>query len=566
MSFEYEFAEKYLAEKHGIEIIALDILKDDGNVFSSAIYQPTATIVASDAKIAHADVALSEKKAGLFLKVAAEKQYSLAITPEYSTPWETIKKIGTDYSPNQGAIWIVGGESITLTELQQVKSDLGVQVIFQEEGLTTTGSFLDPVCFIFWTKKSDGSEPAKLTMLVQFKTQQMSDAKSNLERKNLVKGNKIYVFGKTSGILLYTIVCSDSLDFSDKILKDNPYVPIIMIHIQLCFNPNHSNFKSYRNSFFGNQAGNRVLICANWAKTTKISKVDLAATDNFGRSGIFLKLKMDVAHNKVLKNHVKGSYYTYCKDLYAHYLVLNYEEGIYVLKMSKAGTAGVVGSGGSYMFPELETVLEWNASGAFAVVDKRNDGYVQSWEQQDVPITREAGKMDAIKKEILINRCAGFISKNNSLQDIKSFRLDETENLMRLTFTHDMSDIARMFRQKLSADFNRFISEVLVAGAHFPGHMNYLKHPLELGFWGNYEEFNVCDQSEQPLMACYIGTITSAEDIEVAFKDLKKNYKGTDINRVVVFYHEGIALKCKFEVNLQITKVLNRPGPSILEI
>lgn len=564
MAYQYEYLEEFL-RKYELELIPLEILNDNGAISSTALYQPKGDVVGTNIFVGNQNQTIATVKAQTFLKEAQKQNCSLVVTPEYCVPWSVIKEIGISYSPSEGSVWILGCESITLDELKAIKTESKFQILFDENSLETTGNFLDPLCYVVWTKKINASEPPSLSIIVQFKTHQMSDERHNLERTYLKKGNKVFVLGKPGRILLFTVICSDSLAFLDQLIVDNAYAPIIMVHIQLCYSPHNSDFKKYRNSLFGNQAGNRILLCANWAQGTSIQGVTLNQSENFGRSGVFLKLKLNLYQDQILENHRKGLYYTFCTTLRSHYCVFNYDESIYLFNMSKAGTAGVAGSGGNQMLPKLFKVFDFDAN-FNALETEKNDGYLETWEQGNSPEIHFIKSFDRVKKEIFINKCLGVNANSNSLNEVRSFQVDETEEIKRLTFTHDLSTNSRIFRQKFSSDFNRFISEVITSSNHFPGHSSYLVFPLSLGHWGNYSEYNLIDQNEQMITVCYIGTVTQTGEIEMAFSDLKRQYKGTDLNRVFLFYHQGNQLCCKFELNKKITKTSFKLGPNITEV
>lgn len=185
-----------------------------------------------------------------FLTRAVSSQAQLVVTPEYSTPWSLIDEIarGT-MRPPDGAVWVLGCESITPDELEtraaQINGNPGTRVLHEpfEAIQRAQRTFVDPVVFVFWAIDQSGSNV--LSFLVQFKSVVSRDP-DHVELKHLYLGKDVYKFTPQVGdISLITLICSDAFEFSNE-LVDLHCRNLLLLHIQLNQRPGHIDYSGYR--------------------------------------------------------------------------------------------------------------------------------------------------------------------------------------------------------------------------------------------------------------------------------------------------------------------------------
>lgn len=141
----------------------------------------------------------------------------LVISPEYSCPKEILYKLIEHKSfPDEGKLWILGSESLKVSELnlilQKIDKKDNVTWICEEKILNSKNDskFLDPLFYFFKTKNYSGSMID--VVLIQFKCSPMGG--DDFEKKRLLLGEVVYILrNKNSSINLFSLICSDSLEF-----------------------------------------------------------------------------------------------------------------------------------------------------------------------------------------------------------------------------------------------------------------------------------------------------------------------------------------------------------------
>jgi len=308
----------------------LDILSPDANLYTSALFQPRAIIEAGTHFVKNADP--NEKlKFENFFKLSKENNVSLAVTPEYSTPWDALKTLlDSNIFPAFGKIWVVGLEAITVSDLATFQENYGDRFIILseiEELDRTSGNFLDPVCYLFSTTSIDGEEVQVL--LLQFKTNQMGG--DDFERDNLIKGQSIYELTNNDlhSITLVTLICADTLGMQN---IGRMGTRSFVIHIQLNKKPRYASYADYRKKIFGFGEDSEIL-CLNWAGKVKCCNEEW---NNDSVSAYYFKSnKTSLDDNRINTNHKKGLYYTYWDSPRATAYYFNYEEHIFLFRTTK---------------------------------------------------------------------------------------------------------------------------------------------------------------------------------------------------------------------------------------
>ena len=153
-------------------VLNLEVLEKDTNNYTMLLFQHKGVFSVSDNKFGNETDCSA--KFSTFIELAKAENVSLALTPEYSCPWNSIVQVlqNQDKWPNNSKLWALCCESITPNEIRafkQVNTNANILIHFDEEALNHGGGvLLDPICYIF---KSQVNQVEKLIVLVQFKTQ-----------------------------------------------------------------------------------------------------------------------------------------------------------------------------------------------------------------------------------------------------------------------------------------------------------------------------------------------------------------------------------------------------------
>lgn len=353
---------------------------------------------------------VASEKFKAFFELARTRKVHLAITPEYSCPWNIIenyiinKDVIDSNFPKENNLWVVGCESITQNQLKEIKEkhNEGIYWIFEEDKLAPIepNKFLDPVCYIFQTTKKDTDELVNV-IIVQFKTQFMGG--ETFEKDHMIQGKKIYILrNQEDSNSLVTLICSDSLLVKLDKLPGNTQRSYFILHIQLNKYPLHPGFSNYRAMYYGNSSKEREFLCLNWAKNSfiyyKLPEDPISSDENypndnsvtlFGGSALYskknkLNLRDSNTREKLRVNHEKGLHYAYSpKPVISHIHFFNYNEYVFEFESDRScqGDKSLVTQWNSG--PSMGAVYEW----------KNSDEYI-GWEARKQRISESCNLCD----------------------------------------------------------------------------------------------------------------------------------------------------------------------------
>lgn len=326
-------------ETLGINPVPFSILTPDNQTARIMVFQCGGAI-STDNAVGHIDKNIARVKFDCFFRKAKEVFASLVVTPEYSCPWDIITNILIDPQkfPDPGALWIIGCESITLDEINQIKQNTSDFVSWHSEVPVPNGNqkFLSPVLYLFRLVKED--KASDLFALVQFKTHDIGG--SDFERDHLIKGNVRYVLHNPSdpaSIKLMTVICADALIFDTK-AGLNANQPYLIVHPQLNLSPYHHSVNEYRSKIFGSGLGDKCeILSLNWAQGFNIA--GKTSKDHGGSAYYMHPHKADKEPNQDEKmieaNHRKGIYLTFSDEYrYSAFLFSN-KEAVFLFDTTK---------------------------------------------------------------------------------------------------------------------------------------------------------------------------------------------------------------------------------------
>ncbi len=256
--------EKLANEDNSLSVLPLKILQPSRDLYDALLVQPLGTMQSTEQRVGHADQDSAIKLYQDLLNKACEHAVDLVVTPEYCLPWRVVEEIAeTNLKPKQGALWVLGCESITPDALEAFKArqlQKSIKVLCETLPQQNKDYFC-PLVYVFWV--NDASDEPKLCMLIQFKTIPSRVASEN---DHLYCGNDVYVFGNGGNELnFFSLICADVFEFTEEQIRNN-HRDSLILHIQLNEKPWHSDFTQYRNHLFSVGSNNHVeLMCLNWA-------------------------------------------------------------------------------------------------------------------------------------------------------------------------------------------------------------------------------------------------------------------------------------------------------------
>lgn len=476
----------------------LEVLNKDSNLYSTLLYQHRGTFAVGAAKFGNETDCTNQFNS--FLSLSKSENVSLALTPEYSCPWNSIDWLLSDENrwPNEGKLWTICCESITPTGVSAFQAKFNkdqIQVVID----TTTfnngnGLLLDPLCYVF---KAQVNRVNKLLVVMQFKTQHMGVWEINTEQAKYIWGNYIYILrNSVNSIYLFTNICSEAIEFKinesfqEQVQNRWDHNPYIILNPQMNPQPAHDAFKNFRKSIFNYDL--KDIISLNWGGGTMYSgKVDPLI--QYSKSSVIIKSDQVEYTNEArfVNNHKKGLYYILRKpNVQVNYL--HPKTDIFIISNHKPSAAGVNGSLVRRIGPSVSKVFQWNDG-------TENFGELASVEDDFVSFLNSLHCANAvchdvnvsfINKERLVNLSSGQVKAKkedrrwHNIDKLESFLQDPDEVVKRFTYVHD--DTGLKHRTEFVEVMDILNTQILPNGAFFPENLSsFIENCTEIMFFNN---------------------------------------------------------------------------------
>ncbi|WP_372168197.1 hypothetical protein [Xanthomonas axonopodis] len=537
----------------GLEMPDLALLQATHQSYRALLLQPSGPIYADTQRIGHLDIAAAAVRADSFLALAAQRGDQLVVTPEYFLPVSSLEKAARGGPfPDEGALWVLGCESMTPARLASFKADCAgnCDVIYEEDPFPAVqGNYFDPVAYCFLTRGSENT--LKRVVLFQFKTAPSRDD-HGFENKQLRCGRAIYRFkGKDGNIKLSTIICSDALDLGEdadanKKLSDRT----ILIHIQLNPKPKQTDYRRYRNEVFRRSEATTDcdIICLNWAhNVVQYDSSDHApdAWNNESGSAWYVpRRRCSVKDEEVANNEAKGLYYTW-HEKKRHVLHFHYDEAVFALTVPKVLQDGpavhdvLIG-------PQLDSRFSWdiNAGTWLESTSCPETGWNEVINANPA-ITTAFQSLQDINNRLHIERAISLSCGPHSMKEqwyrvdnLDVCRIPESEVTARATLQLDRDVTASQNRQQRISRV-AVLSHILQTGP-LPAQIKDLGGGGASIAWSpNSPNTNVIKPGLRPALVAYLGENPPMEVVkrvgESAFELLRKENKSHQ-NRVAICY------------------------------
>lgn len=540
----------------GLAAPVLNALAPNESNYTVLLMQPHGEIDASAAGVRNRGRDLAKNQFGRLLDAARETVADLVVTPEYSMPWEVlIEALKKSIVPAEGKLWALGCESITYSDLEQVKQDLAPFATMIYETLPADeGRFTDPLAYVFLAPPADGNGAGKIVVLVQFKTYPMGD-NDHFEINGLQRGTRVYQFGVDGqSIKLVSLICSDALDFQDA-EAGAVYDRALVVHIQLTPKPRQEQYRQYRDRLLRFHGDTTEILCLNWAKDVRVwCDGQTTPWNNISGSAWYLKLQAYDDRDATLSaNHQRGLYYTWLQPLRTHALFFNFEPATYLVTASKVAHIGVPAAVSRRRGPQLTRVCTWDsASGDWVEQGSAQDGFAavvgESGNAKDE--IQKVSVRNPLEAERVLALCAGKIGHADDwhgVRQLDSCAIDLSEVIRRITFCQDTNEDARDFRvERLKRCGNLW--DILKTEAKVPSSLADFNQGFSFEWSADFPHQNAISSGGQRATVIYLGEgysvqrvkeikKTAAEYLHRSVKDPKESLSVRQ--RLAVWYRDG---------------------------
>jgi hypothetical protein len=509
----------------------LNALVPNENNYKVLLLQPHGNFDSSSAGVRNRDRELAEKQYAQFLADGHQTDADLVMTPEYSMPWDSLTSaIESGIVPRQGKLWALGCESLKYSEIEQIRERLSLSAVVICEHLEPDPErFVDPLAYVFAALPIEGDGPAKIVILIQFKTTPMAD-NDHFEINNLQLGTRVYRFGTLGQtVTLLSLICSDALAFEDAHAQAI-YDRALILHIQLNAKPRHDQFRQYRDRLLRYKGDETEILCLNWAENVcQWNNGHETQWNNIAGSAWYLRPQtFDDRDATLSSNHRRGLYYTWLGPLYCHALFFNYQPATYLLHATKVAHLAVPAVLSRRTGPKLIKASIWDdATGSWIERTTAEDGFSA--------IVNECGNAkdniqsisdsNPLETERVLALCAGRIGHAQDwhrLRHLDSCIIDLSEVILRITYcqdTHERAQEFRIARLKRCA----YLWDILSTPAHLPAALSDFNGGFRLEWSASFPHQNAISTAGQRATVIYMSEDSSDQQIEETAKRAAQN-------------------------------------------
>jgi hypothetical protein len=456
-----------------LQLKRLGALEPRVQPYVALLCQPNGTIDASHARVGNADPEAGHLMYASFLAEAVERQAQLVVAPEYSVPWTVIRDIALTAAgqrPPQGSLWILGCESITPAELDDLQTavagNAGLRLMHEpfDPQRRAQSVFVDPVVLIFWA--IDNANRNVLCLLVQFKTVVSRDP-DHVELQSLYLGRFVYKFTPQTGdVSLITLICSDAFEFTNE-LVDQHANNLLLVHIQLNQKPAYVDYAAYRSRLFSVASNSNVeVICLNWAANLMITGSANPWNAVAGSAWYVAPRGVTLDDANVNELHRHGLYYSIV-GLRWHAFYLNYAAHSLVVRKQPVYAVGpqILAP---RIPPQVTARRTWDATAGTWRDFAANDGFgafIQSYAPLDgmLPQMCQNDPLAVERALELLEGPPGSVSEWYFVKELSSLKVAGEESICRVTVSQEV-DPARQ-----GVEFRRRRARLAQTAATIPG-------------------------------------------------------------------------------------------------
>jgi len=536
---------------------SLAALKPTDQSYRALLLQPSGPILANDTRIGPLDRDFADRQATTFLSLATTGGHHLVVTPEYYLPIATLlKSVQGATFPAEGALWVLGCESMTPAQLEQFEKNCAgyCDVIYDKDtAAAVQGIYFDPVAYCFVTKDKEGN--SRRVVIFQFKTISSRDSHF-FENKNLRCGNLIYQFKGDDGVLaLSTIICSDAFSIAaNEAVRGKLARLATLIHIQLNPKPRHADYLRYRIDTFSKNKdlNNCDIVCLNWAENMiqyDAPEGKPEAWHNESGSACYISdHRCSSNDEEIEKNERRGLYYS--KHVkHRHVLHFHYSPAVFELTIAKIAQTGsyvhdnTLGPKVDARYTWDEEHQNWKADSTCPEAGLSNLFALTSHVEAAFTALKFVDSRLRVERAIALS-CGLAKSKVTWFKagELDSCKLGEDEILQRATLALDRDVPAREAREarmKKVAALNRILGT-----QQLPRQIRDLSGGGTCVDWqADLPHVNIFKTGSQPALVAYLGmdpnpaTVRNVSD--AAFELLRLENNENHRHRIAVCYYNA---------------------------
>lgn len=530
----------------GLEPPRLNALQADETLYKVLTHQPIGRIRIAPDLIGHADSVEAKLRTAAFLRLAATagSQPDLVVSPEYSVPWEVLlEAVEQGILPEEGKLWVLGCESLSLGGLDAVRQRLGERAVVLDDDESsvklTTQQYRNPLVYVFLTK-CNADKSTRLVLLVQYKTEPSGDPE-NTEATGMLPGVNVYAFGTLpSEVRLITLVCSDVFGFSKELI-DSYYNGLLLLHIQLNNSPRQLLYKKYRQELFA-PAGETELLCLNWADnvvSVDENGVNEHSWDNICGSAWYLRSpETNLSDQAILENHRHGIYYTRHEPIRAHALQFHYRPRVFLFQATKVFHHAIPKPRSMRTGPKALRTFVWMQDQNQWIEPRTtdqfpDDGFCELLNRVsaggiDLEDLRDLYRTGPIAVERAMAITAGQFGVPelwHSPTCIDSMRLCEHEVVRRVTVTQDPATEAVIFRNSRFA-LTRAVAELRAGDYPWPSSVEALRKGFKFNWQPETPNRNVVADDDTLATVINAGLVGDPKELDLLDQKVRKALAG----------------------------------------
>lgn len=296
----------------------------------------------------------ARQRAESFMSLAGDSD--LAVAPEWSYNVEWVcehDELFADDSP----LFVLGCRPVEIETMRETVANLreDFRVIGEDVPNEYNKKFVTPT--IVPLRADALGDINRPTVVIQYKTNPMSEGANPNETDNLATGNRIHHFGPLSGAGVVVWTCSDLLN-DDLQEQVRTYVKRgnILVHPQCNPKPFHSEWTDFRSRIFSNK-NDVTYICANWGSVPGVDGDDV----QWGYSGVYTKARKWSSLENYNRTYNNGGLQGVSMSNRAEYVWTLVDDGVSRLRMRREGN-GPAPAQGLRPEPQILCTRTWNGS------------------------------------------------------------------------------------------------------------------------------------------------------------------------------------------------------------
>jgi hypothetical protein len=344
-------------ELGGLKFEDYPILNTAVGTKNVVVYQPDGVV--NDVSNLASPEAAMEQKAESFLQRANDAECQLAVAPEWAYDIDWITDHHDYLFGDDSPLCVLGCAPIRDHTRQRVFEELSDEydIIQTDDVECSEDEFLTPTIIpIKPAARRTSMQPA---VLVQYKTQSMSEAVLPNEQANLVGGDSIWKIDPRDGSNVIVWTCSDIMngELCQAVVQNTRQHDTFVVHVQCNPEPFHSTWVDFRNAAFDGSDFKVTYVVANWGNIT----ID-GGTHWFGYSGVYSKAKNRSPLYRYDSTYENGGLVGTKPDYRCDYVWMMAGDAVSRLQFERQNPGDTAAGDASFSQPRIMDTWSWDST------------------------------------------------------------------------------------------------------------------------------------------------------------------------------------------------------------